>query len=136
MPTVSVRVSFQKPEVAAISGDTLGARLRRRRLEKGQRQIDAAQEMGVDQHSVINWEKGLKEPMDAQYPIIISFLGYEPWPAPTTLSEKLAAERRRRGWSIKRSAAALGVDEATFGRWERGGEPTRRHVAAVEEFVG
>ena len=35
----------------------LGARLKRRRLEKGLRQIDAAREMGVDQRSVINWEK-------------------------------------------------------------------------------
>jgi len=62
-------------------------------------------------------------------------LDYEPWPVPTTLPEKLRAARLRRGWSIKRSAATLGVDEATFGRWEKGGLPGRQHIAAVEGFV-
>jgi len=135
MPGVRTRVSTRKPEATALAAGTLGAKLKRRRLEKGQRQIDVAHEMGVDQHSVINWEKGLKEPTAAQYPTIISFLGYEPWPAPTTFPEKLMAARLRRGWSIKRTAATLGVDEATFGRWERGRAPAPQHAATADEFA-
>lgn len=49
-----------------------------------QRQFGVAREMGVDRHGVANWEKGLKEPVAAQYPTVISFLGYELSPAPKT----------------------------------------------------
>lgn len=135
MPGIRTRVSTKKPGATALSVDTLGAKLKRRRLEKGQRQIDAAREMGVDQHSVINWEKGLKEPMAAQYPTIISFLGYEPWPEPSTLPEKLVAARLRCGWSIKRTAATLGIDEGTLGRWERGAMPAPHHRSVATAFA-
>ncbi len=135
MPGVRAWISTQKPEVAALSADTLGAKLKRRRLEKGQRQIDAAREMGVSHHTVIDWEKAEKAPAVGQYPAIIAYLGFEPWPRPMTLPEKLLAERRRRGWSVKRSAAILGVDEGTFTRWERDTRPARIHRAIVASFV-
>ncbi len=125
MPGIPARVSAPTPEAAALATDTLSAKLNRRRLEKGQRQIDAAREMGVDMHSVINWERGAKEPMVAQYPTIISYLGYKPWPAPATLQERLRAERRRRGLPIKRAVRELGVDKGTLANWERGRTPSR-----------
>ena len=58
--------------------------------------------------------------MDRFYPALIGFLGCEPWPEPQTLGQRLQAERRRRGLTIDRAAALLGVDEGTLGRWETG----------------
>ena len=51
---------------------------------------------------------------------IIQYLGYEPWPVPSSLPDKLISERRRRGLSVKRAARQMGVDEGTWTRWERG----------------
>lgn len=134
LPGVRARSNARKPEAEALEGDTLGGKLKRRRVQLGLRQIDAARRMGVSQRCVINWELGLKAPMVAQYPAIIAFLGYEPWPEPQTLAEKLRAERRRRGLRICRAAKLAGVDEGTFGGWEERGAVGRMRSKA-EAFL-
>jgi len=71
------------------------------------------------------------------WPSIIEFLGYEPWPEPTTPAQKLQAARRRQGLSIERAAAALDVDPATLWWWEHDRKPHRRaHLARIAAFVG
>lgn len=109
-----------KPEILADRGDMLGAHLRRARKIRGLRQIDAAVMMGVDEHTVIDWEKERKQPTVRQYPAIIAFLGYEPWPEPQTLGGILIAERRRLGMSSAEAAVEIGVDQGTYLRWEKG----------------
>jgi transcriptional regulator with XRE-family HTH domain len=49
------------------------------------------------------------------------FLGYEPFLAPTTLTERMLAFRRREGLSVKDAALRAGVDEASWSRWEQTG---------------
>ena len=62
--------------------------------------------------------------------------GYEPWDEATTLGQRLVAERRRRGLSVKRVAQLLGVDEATFAKWESGSRsPKDGHRATCERFL-
>ena len=68
---------------------------------------------------MLNWEKGKTEPPVEAMPGIIGFLGYDPFPKPKSLSERLLAVRRFKGWTIKEAARRLGVDEATWGAWER-----------------
>jgi transcriptional regulator with XRE-family HTH domain len=110
--------------------------LRRARKERGLKQIKAAAMMGVCQHSIVDWETETKQPTDRQYPAIIGFLGYEPWPEPQTLPDQLAAERRRRGVSAKATAKLIGVDEGTYGRRERGRAVLQaEHKAAVAIFL-
>jgi len=53
-------------------------------------------------------------------PTIVGFLGYEPFPQPEILPQRLLAKRREMGWSIKESAKAVGADPSTWGRCERG----------------
>lgn len=120
MPGVAKAFLVQKPEPGDLRGDSLGARLRRRRRELGVWQRDAAMTIGVKPWTLLSWERDVRQPMVSMYPAIIRYLGYEPWPQPTTFGEELMAERRRRGLSIRDAAAILGVDEGTFGHWERG----------------
>jgi hypothetical protein len=68
-------------------------------------------------------------------PAIIAFLGYEPFPKPMNLSEQLAAVRRKKGWTIKQAAQQLGVDQSTWGRWEKTGIPWKRHRGMVAAFI-
>ncbi len=118
MPGVSTRVRGRRPEVAALERNTLGAKLKRRRLELGLRQRDVAPGLGISHKTLVDWERDQTAPAVAHYPAILDFLRAEPWPEPNTLGEKLRAERYR--WSIARAATHLCVDEGTFGGWERG----------------
>ncbi|UTP39748.1 helix-turn-helix domain-containing protein [Phenylobacterium sp. LH3H17] len=134
---VSVRLKGLKPDLTALQADTaLSARLRLRRRELGLLQVEAARLMGVNEWTYTNWEKAYYEPLDRFYPAIIGFLGYEPWPEPTTLGEALQAERRRRGLPVKRAAALVGVDEGTWSRWERGEwKPMTRARDVIDAFL-
>lgn len=131
-----MRFNAPKPG-SLIVGDSLGARLRRRRRELGLRRMDAATLLGADPKSLMFWERDERMPFVSGYPAIIAFLGFEPWPEPATLAEALLAARRRRGLEIRAAAAAIGVDEGTWRRWERGEwKPTSRTRPALDGFLG
>ena len=138
LPGIPVRLKAQKrPEALSVHGDTLGAKLRRRRRELALRRIDVATTLGVDPKSLTWWERDVRAPFVHAHPKIIEFLGYEPWPPPQTLGEALLAEPRRRGLSVDRTAGINGVDPGTWLRWERGEwKPTGRSRSVVEAFLG
>lgn len=133
---MTAHLTARKPELAIEDGDTLGARLLRRRRELRLRRADAAAIIGIDAKSLMWWERDVRPPGDRFYPALIRYLGFEPWPEPVTLGDRLKAERRRRGLSIERAAEVVGVDEGTFGRWERGEwKPQTRSMPVIEEFL-
>ena len=137
LPGVPWHLRAEKPEVTAFNGGTLGARLRRRRRALGLRQRDVAPLFDVSHHTLIDWERDRVAPGVTYYPAIVEFLGYEPWPEPKSFGGRLRAERYRRGWTIAHSAARLGVDEGTFGSWERGRhELTSASRSICLQFLG
>lgn len=126
-----------KPEVAALQGDSLGFRIRRRRRELEVDRRATAAVLGVDEKSLSSWERDEWLPAIAAYPALIRFLGYEPWPQARTLGEALLAERRRRGLVLKQAAKQIDVDEGTLARWERGEwKPTRLTAPAISKWLG
>jgi transcriptional regulator with XRE-family HTH domain len=111
--------------------------LRRRRKALGLFQAQAAQALGVCQASVWNWENEKAEPEDKLFPAIIRFLGYEPWPTPLTLPERLRAERRRRGISMEAAAELMGVAHGALANWESGlSQPSASNRKRMETFLG
>ncbi len=94
----------------------------------------------VSADTLLLWEKDRATPTVRYYPAILRFLGYDPFPAPTTLPERIARHRQRLGLSIEAAAKILGVDEGTFGAWERGTrkpampEPIERFFAMDKRF--
>ena len=136
LPGVPARARARRPEVAALERDTLCSKLKRKRLELGLRQKDVAPRLGISHKTLVDWERDQATPEVAYYPAIVTFLGSEPWAKPGTFGEKLRAERYRRGWSIAHVAARLGVDEGTFGGWERGTrKPLRRSRRVCDRFL-
>lgn len=127
-----------KPEVTALAGDTLGKQLQWRRRELGLQQVDVADIIGCNAKSIMLWERDERRPADRMYPALIKFLGYEPWPEPVTLAEKLKAERLRRGLAIKQAAIVIEVDECTLWWWESGRWMPRLITtkAKISEFLG
>jgi transcriptional regulator with XRE-family HTH domain len=125
--TPKVEVHMQAP---------LGQCLRDRRKELGLSQVQAAESIGVNAWTWLSWENDRRTPNDRYYPALIKFLGYEPWPSPSTTGERLRAERLRRGLSRQQLAAVMQVDEGSVSAWEDGAEP--RHdlsKAKVEAFL-
>lgn len=122
-----------KPKETDFAPQTLGERVRKRRLELRLTQKQAAKRLGVSPWTVLNWEKNHTEPPIESMGAIIRFLGYDPFPVAKSVAERLLAKRRAMGWSVKEAAGQLGVDEGTWGDWERGGvilHRNHRHLVA------
>lgn len=125
-----------KPKETDFEPQTLGEHVRKRRLELELTQKQAAERLDVTPWTVLNWEKDHTEPPIESMPAIIRFLGYVPFPEPKSIPERLLAKRRVMGWSIKEAARQLGVDQGTWGDWERTGSvPWPRYLKLVETFL-
>ena len=125
-----------KPKGTNFEPQTLGEHVRKRRLELRLTQKQAAERLGVKPWTVLNWEKDHTEPPIESIPAILQFLGYEPFPESKTLPERMLARRRAIGWSIKEAARQLGVDEGTWGVWERGATaPKGQHLMLLNALI-
>ena len=83
-------------------------------------QNDVAVRLGVNEWTYCTWETDRAEPIICMFPRIIDFLGYDPYPAPQSLGERLVAIRKNLGFSRARLAVVVGIDEGTILRLERG----------------
>jgi transcriptional regulator with XRE-family HTH domain len=138
-PFCHLRLVVPKPAGKSYPAElrTVGDHLKKRRLDLGLRQKDVARELGANFKTYENWEQGKYEPELRFFPAIISFLGYDPTPEPTSLPERILAARRREGISQKELARKLGLDSSTVAAWEAGTvrKPFARFVRLFEEYV-
>lgn len=99
-------------------------------------QKQAAERLGVNVWTLLNWENGRTDPPVVAMPAVIKFLDYDPFPPPETLPERLLAKRREMGWSIKEAAEFVGVDPGTWANWKHGRIVLyRRHCVLVAEII-
>ncbi len=106
-------------------------------MDLGLLQADVAAKIGVCEASVWNWETGRNEPELRFIPAIISFLGRDPRLVPTSLAGRLIRYREAQGWSQKRLARELAVDQSTLSRWEQGKrEPVGPFLERVHTLLG
>ena len=115
---------------------TIGEHIRKRRLDLGLLQREAAKRIGVTESTVYNWEK-VMEPEVRFLPKIIEFLGYNPLPEARTLGEQIVRCRKMLGLSRKKMAKHLGVDEGTLAGWERDIRvpSSEKHFNFIERFL-
>ena len=135
MPFASVALKGLKPKDTDFEARSIGEHIRKRRLELRLSQREAARRLGLSWRTVFNWENGKTKPAVESIPAIIEFLGRDPFGNADSLSDRLAAARRTRGWTIKQAAEQLGVDEGTWGRWEKTEIPSKRYQAMAEAFL-
>ena len=99
---------------------TIGDHIRKKRIDLKLLQKEVARKIGVDETSVLNWEKNRNTPSLTYIPKIVEFLGYRPFDISTgTPGEKIICLRRILGLSQKELARSLGVDPGTLGDWEK-----------------
>ena len=137
MQPVPLRLKGRKPREDDVEPQTLGEYILKRRRALGLDQKRAAARLGVTIATVSNWEGGRSYPAIDCIPAVLEFLGYDPFPEPVTVPERLLAKRRARGWSIRQAARQIGVDPTTWGDWEQGKVILyRAHRSLVARFLG
>ena len=135
LPCCHVHLRGQKPLPSTYPTElhTFSDHLRKRRLDLGLLQREAAEQIGVDTTTITNWELGHTTPALCWMPNVTQFLGYDPAPKPETIGQSLKRYRQRHGIPQHELANRLGVDPGTLGRWERGArQPTGRWLTRVE----
>ena len=124
-----LRASRPKPSCYPKEINNLGDHIRARRLDLNLLQSEVADRIGVHEQTITGWERNATVPEVRFIPVIIQFLGYNPFPAACSFPERLATARRALGLSQRKMAAKLGVDPATLMGWEAG-----RHQPTGKSF--
>lgn len=107
---------------------TLGEHLKSRRLRLGLTKGKVAKKLGVHPWTIRSWEADEFPPAIRYQPGIQAFLGYDPYPVPKTLPERLLATRRRLGLTRREMATRLGIKPDRLAGWEQGrSEPMTLH---------
>jgi transcriptional regulator with XRE-family HTH domain len=102
-------------------------------MDLGLLQREVADQLGVCKSEVWRWETGETEPELRFLPKVFEFIGGDPRPEPTGIGARLIRWREQRGWSRRKLAAKLGVDEGTLRQWESGRScPSRRRSVGVQ----
>src|SRR5262245_22922970 len=84
---------------------------------------------------MFRWERNMARPQIRYFPQILKFLGYDPFPFPVSLADKLRAARRRLGLTQTAFAEQLGVDPTTLRKWEQDkAQPNRRSLKIIKKF--
>jgi transcriptional regulator with XRE-family HTH domain len=116
--------------------NTLGDHIRKRRLDLGLYQRQVAEQIGVTESTIFNWESNESRPSVRYIPVIIGFLEYNPFPEPEALRDKLILRRKLLGLSQEAMARRLAVDETTLRCFKSGTRrPSIKLKEAVESFL-
>jgi len=133
-----IRLSARKSTAPSYPSDlrTLGDHLRRKRLDLGLLQRELAQQLGIAEASIWQWENNRTKPKIHLIPGIYDFLGYAPYEVPAQFADWLRQVRMGLGLSRRKLAAKLGMDVTTIDRWERGrGQPTADPRARLRRLL-
>ena len=102
-----------------VNPNTIGDKLRNRRIELGLLQKEVAERFGVIEESITNWENGHSILQVRYYPKLIAFLEYYPFPEDNiSVGGRIQKYRYINGLSHKAMGRLVGVDGSTICRWE------------------
>jgi transcriptional regulator with XRE-family HTH domain len=93
-------------------------------------QKQVAEQLGVDEMTITNWERNTTSPAIRHVPAILELLGYGPIPAAHSFPERLATARKRLGLSRRKLAEKVGVHPPRFGIGSPGGIAQPRRTCA------
>jgi transcriptional regulator with XRE-family HTH domain len=116
---------------------TVGDHIRKRRLDVGLLQKEAADRIGVGENSIANWESHRNEPRLPAWPGVLRFLGYDPRPPANTIGDRLRLHREGLGLSKEELADRLGLDPGTVRAWERWPDKRQsyRSIPVIARFI-
>jgi len=138
LPFSRLRKTLPKPKYQFFDEpQTLGDKIRKRRLELGLLQKDVAAIIGVCEETITLWEGNRAQPLVTTYPKIIEFLSYFPFDIDTSsFVGKIKNYRFRLGLSQVELAKRLGVNESTVFHYEKEThKPDARKLKILETLL-
>ncbi|BAS68396.1 helix-turn-helix domain-containing protein [Bathymodiolus septemdierum thioautotrophic gill symbiont] len=124
---------------------TIGDHIRAKRLKSTEPLKETASKIGVNQWTLMNWEKHRTKNIPAKYyPKIMEYLTYCPLiqdaeikNTPKTLGQKIKLHRLHQGLNQKKFAKLLKVDPTTVKFWESGErKPSIKTVQKLIKIMG
>ena len=106
-------------------------------MDLGLRQSDVTRTLGVWTSTINYWENNHFNPEVQYVPQIVTFLGYDPFPAPhDAFPAQLKAARIAAGLTRRQLAGRIGVHPGTVAEWERGEKrPSKGNRERSEAFL-
>ena len=124
LPCLRYSKKYTKPLPTSylIDPQTIGEHIKKRRMDLGLFQRDIAQLWNVTEETITNWENNRNKPQINFFPLIISFLGYNPFLelGNSSTEKQIYSYRCANGLSYKRLGKLLYVDASTIRAWEQG----------------
>lgn len=115
---------------------SVGDHVRAVRLDRHLTQLQAAEQLGVSESTIVNWELGHTGPELRSTPEVIAWLGYDPRSSGDTLAAQIRWLRRSRGFTQREFARLLGADPSSVSGWELGQtEPGRKYREILKSMV-
>ena len=138
LPGPRITLRAVKPELRGEIGDeSLAAIIRRRRRTLRLKLDEAARALGITPQAYRSWETGEFVPAARNYPQLIEWLRFEPWPETVPLGQRLLTSRLRAGLIRKELARLVGVAEAVITRCELETLPiSAASTDRIEAFLG
>jgi len=141
LPFCNLRLRGRRPRVFPrgypFAPNTLGQRIRQRRMDLGLTQQTLALQLGCWYQSVARWERDLSEPLAASWPAIEALLGVGLVPERDGLPGRVRAARLRLGLTQEQVAARAGLDPRTIRNVETGRHrPSRGTAEHLREVLG
>lgn len=122
LPICNIRLCGEKPHrlpLPDISDKSLGAELKRKRIEKEWTQVDCAKYFGILKDSCQKWEWNKITPHIKNYKKVIEFLGYNYWDdGSESLSNKCLMYRIEHGVTQTQMAEKVGLNQISIYRVE------------------
>lgn len=141
LPFCHLHLSGPKPRVFARGyphqPQTLGQRIRQRRMDRGLTQRTLAVQLGCWSETVAAWERAQREPPARRWPAIERILGPGLVPERDGLPGRVRAARLRLGLTQEELAARAGLDPRTVRNVETGRHrASRRTLGRLAEVLG
>lgn len=117
---------------------TVGDHIKHARLSRNILIKDVIDLLRISRETLRGWELNQYEPQVSHFPLITSFLGYNPCSFDTsTLAGKIKEYRYRKGMTQKQLGELLSTDTSIIWQWETNGripiEKTERQILELIE---
>ncbi len=142
---LSINLNDFKPSYPK-NPQTLGERIRKARMDKGLYAKELAKLIGIDEDTVINWEKdrnmpqygdvrNLQDTLDLKLPAVLIYRDYPS--NPITFSQKFRQKRLDLNLSQKEAAKKLGLEVTTIRRLEceKMKKPQKATMGKLKSFL-
>ena len=133
-PKLTLKATRPKNPVYPTDLKTIGDYLRKTRLDRGLSQPQVAKLLNVTTNTITGWEINRNEPSIYRLPVIIKFIGFDPFrKSDDSISNKIENYRRKHGLAYEDLALKIGIDEGTLKKIAR--KQSNPHQSTLDKIL-